>query len=66
MNISKSIRLALAEKHMNQADLAVKLGCKSPNVSIICSTGRTRTETLKRIADAFEMKVSSFIALGED
>lgn len=66
MNISKSIRLALAEKHMTQTDLAAKLKCGTPNVSQICSSGRVRSETLKRIADVFEMKVSEFVALGED
>lgn len=66
MDIGKSIRLAIAEKNITRAKLAEKLGCGRPNVTQMCTTGKVRSETLKRLADVFEMKVSEFIALGED
>lgn len=66
MDIGKSIRIALAEKNITRAVLASKLGCGRPNVTQMCSSGRVRSETLKRLAEVFEMSVSDFIKLGED
>jgi DNA-binding Xre family transcriptional regulator len=66
MDIGKSIRVALAQKNIRRSDLAGKLGCVRSNVTQMCTTGKVRSETLKRLAEIFEMSVSDFIKLGED
>lgn len=66
MNIGKSLKMALLKNDMEQADLADKVGIHQSNISKI-SCGKTiTTETLARLAGAFNMKVSEFVAIGED
>lgn len=66
MNIGKSLKIALLKHNMEQADLAEKIGIHQSNISRI-SCGKTiTTETLARLAGAFNMKVSEFLAIGED
>ena len=66
MNIGKSLKIALIQNNMEQADLADRMGIHQSNISKI-SRGKTiTTETLQRIAKAFNMKVSEFLAIGED
>lgn len=66
MNIGKSLKMALLKNDMEQSDLAEKIGIHQSNISKI-SCGKTiTTETLSRLAVAFDMKVSEFIAIGED
>lgn len=66
MNIGKSLKMSLLKNDMEQADLAAKVGIHQSNISKI-SCGKTiTTETLERIAKAFNMKVSEFVAIGED
>lgn len=58
--------MSLIKNNMEQADLASKIGIHQSNISKI-SCGKTiTTETLERLAAAFNMKVSEFIAVGED
>lgn len=66
MNIGKSLKMSLLKNDMEQSDLAGKMGIHQSHVSKI-SCGKTiTTETLERMAAAFNMKVSEFIAIGED
>jgi transcriptional regulator with XRE-family HTH domain len=66
MNIGKSLKISLLKINMEQSDLAEKIGIHQSHVSKI-SCGKTiTTETLERLAVAFNMKVSEFIAVGED
>lgn len=66
MNIGKSLKIALLKNNMDQDDLAAKIGIHQSNISKI-SCGKTiTTETLARVAAGFNMKVSEFIAEGED
>lgn len=66
MNIGKSLKIALLKHNMEQSDLAEKIGIHQSNISRI-SCGKTiTTETLGRLAAAFNMKVSEFLAIGED
>jgi ribosome-binding protein aMBF1 (putative translation factor) len=66
MDLGKSIRVAIETKNITRAVLAEKLGCGRPNVTKMIASGQFRTEMLNRLADALDMKVSEFVALGED
>ena len=66
MNISKSIRVALAMKEMNQKQLAERLGVHEPAVSQMVNRASITTGKLKQVADVLGMKVSELVALGED
>lgn len=66
MNVGKSIKVALAKKDMNQQDLAEKLRVSKPYVSQLAGKEHAGMGTVVLLADAFDMKVSEFIALGED
>ena len=66
MDIAKSIQAALVKCGMRQMDLADKLGIHKAGVSQIIGRNCVNTDTLARIADAFDMKASELIQLGED
>lgn len=66
MNIGKSIKVALAKKDMNQQDLAEKMKVSKPYVSQLAGREHAGMGTVVLLADAFDMKVSDFVALGED
>ncbi len=65
MDTGKAIRVALAQRGMKRDELATKLGVTSGRISVICSSASSSTVTLKRIADALDMRVSELAALGE-
>lgn len=66
-NIGKCIRIALAYKGWKQGDLAKKLRVQPAAISNL-ATNRTspNIDTVQNLAAAFDMKLSEFIALGED
>ena len=66
MNVGKSIKVALAKKDMNQQDLAAKLKVSKPYVSQLAGKEHAGMGTVVLLADAFDMKVSEFLSLGED
>lgn len=66
MNIGKSIKVALAKKDMNQQDLAEKMKVSKPYVSQLAGREHAGMGTVVLLAGAFDMKVSDFVALGED
>jgi len=66
MNIGKSIRVALAKKEMSQQDLAKKMEVSKPYVSQLAGRAHAGMGTVVLLADAFNMKVSEFLELGED
>jgi len=66
MNIGKSLKIALIQNNMEQADLAEKLGIHQSNISRFANCKTITTETLARLAKGVNMKVSDFIKLGED
>lgn len=66
MNIGKSLKIALLKVDQDQHGLAEKMGVHQSAISRIASGKTITTETLSRIAVAFNMKVSEFIKLGED
>jgi plasmid maintenance system antidote protein VapI len=56
----------MARKDMRRPDLAKLLGVTPPSVKAIIDRENTTTDTLRKLADIFEMSVSDFIKLGED
>lgn len=66
MNLSKSLRLVIAEKGIKHKDLAKALGTSSQQVSNWLKNGSIKQSSIIAIADYFEMPVSEFIAIGED
>ena len=66
MNISKSIRVALAMRELTQKQLAERLGMYESAVSQLVNRSSITTDKLKQVADALDMRVSELVALGED
>lgn len=66
MNVGKSIKVALAKKEMNQQDLAAKMNVSKPYVSQLAGKEHAGMGTVSLLAEAFGMKISEFLALGED
>jgi DNA-binding Xre family transcriptional regulator len=66
MNFRKSLKLALIQRDMTQKALAAQLGMRETSMSQLASQSSCTGATLQKIADAFGMKVSEFVALGED
>lgn len=66
MNLSKSLRLAIAEKGIRHKELADALGTSSQQVSNWLKSGSIKQSSIVAIADYFEMPVSEFVALGEE
>lgn len=66
MNLSKSLRVAIANEGIKHKDLAVKLGVSSQQVSNWLRTGAIKQTNIIDLCIAFNMPVSKFVALGED
>lgn len=66
MNVSKSIRVALAMRELTQKQLAERLGMYESAVSQLVNRSSITTDKLKQVADALDMRVSELVALGED
>lgn len=65
MNLRKSVKQACINADMKQKDLAEKLGMKPQQLNCTIARNSTSFAMLTRLAAAFDMKVSEFIALGE-
>ena len=65
MNLKKSVKQACINADMKQKDLAEKLGMKPQQLNCTIARNSTSFAMLARLAAAFDMKVSEFIALGE-
>ncbi len=66
MDLSKSLRLAIANKGVKHKDLAEQLGTTSQQVSNWIKSGAIKQSSLVSVSGAFNLTVSEFIALGED
>lgn len=66
MNFRRSLKLALAQRDMTQKALAKKLGIRETSMSQLAAQTSCTGATLQKISEAFDMKVSEFVALGED
>ena len=66
MNIGKSTRIAMAMRGMRSKDLAKVLGVTQSSMSVLLARETSTGGQIKNLAAAFDMKVSEFVALGED
>lgn len=66
MDLSKSLRVAIASKGIKHKDLAEKLGTTSQQVSNWIKSGAIKQTSLVSISDALGLSVSEFISLGEE
>jgi len=66
MNIGKSIRRALLDRGWSQKLMASKLGVSANTASTLSRSSSCGGEKLRQLADIFGMRVSEFVALGED
>jgi plasmid maintenance system antidote protein VapI len=66
MHVGRSVKVALAKQDKTQQWLADKLGVSRTRTSTIANAEDAGSPLLRRLAAAFSMKVSEFIALGED
>lgn len=66
MHVGKSIKIAMAKKQMRSAELAQALGVTASTVSVMSSRTTCTGQMLILLATFFGMKVSEFVALGED
>jgi len=66
-DVAKALRVALAMRNMKRQDLAAKI-CISVNHMSRLATGSVslQGELMNKVAAALDMKVSEFVALGED
>ena len=65
MDLSKSLRVAIAVKGVKHKDLAVQLGTSSQQVTNWIRTGCIKQSSLVSISKALGFSVSEFVALGE-
>ena len=66
MHLGKSLKMALAKKPMRNKTFAELMETSESNVSRWISTGSIKQGKLNRICEILDIKVSDFVALGED
>jgi transcriptional regulator with XRE-family HTH domain len=66
MNLGKSINIARAKHGLLVKELAERLGMSPTSLSQLTAQTSCTGATLQKLAKAFDMKVSEFVALGED
>ena len=65
MNIGKSVKILLAQREMNQTELAVEVGTSRAVMSYVCNHESCSPDMMKKLCDVFDMRASELIALGE-
>lgn len=66
MNVGKSIKVAMAMKGIKQNELARQLQVGDVYMSRLANSEHAGMGTVNKLAHTFGMKVSEFVALGED
>ena len=67
MNISKSMKIAMAHRELNQKMLAEKSGISQVTISKIAQNNtKPSLELINRLAESMDYKIGDFIKLGED
>lgn len=66
MNAGKSIKVAMAKRDITQKDLAERMGVSRQYVSQMIGSEQIGIGTINKLAETFGMKVSEFLALGEE
>jgi len=65
INVGRATKVALAQRNKSIIWLAQELNTSRQNVSVIANRAGAKSQTIDRLADAFELSASEFIALGE-
>ncbi len=66
MDLSKSLKVAIAMKGVKHKDLAEQLGTTSQQISNWLKSGAIKQSSLIPISKALDLSVSKFVALGEE
>lgn len=66
IDCGKSLRTAMAQSNMKSIDLASQLGITPQQVAVWRRSKSTNLNTVCKLATVFNMKVTEFLALGED
>jgi len=66
MNIGRSTKVALAQRDKKTAWLCEQLGVSRQQAHGITVRASASASTIERLAKAFNLKPSEFVALGED
>lgn len=66
MNLTRSIKVALAQRDHNATWLANELKMSRQQIGRIINTGKANAGTIDKIATALELSSSELIALGEE
>lgn len=66
MNACKSMKIAIVKRDWTQSRLSDVTGLSQAAISRLANNQNWNCASLQRMADAFDMKVSEFVALGED
>ena len=66
MNVGKSLKIALAMKGIKQSDLAATVGMTTVWISRLANSEKAGMGSVEMLAKALDMKVSEFLALGEE
>lgn len=66
MNVGKSIKHALVKRGINQTQLAAQMKCTQVWINRLANSRSASMATIESLSAAFNMKVSDFLALGED
>lgn len=66
-DVAKALRVALAMKNMKRFELAEKVGVSVNHMSRLATgTVPLQGELMNKVAAALDMRVSEFVALGEE
>ena len=65
MDLGKSINISMAIDGLNQQSLSDKTGIAQTSISQMIARGTCHTGTLDRLAEAFGIRTSEFVARGE-
>jgi len=65
MDLSKSLKVAIAMKGVKHKDLAKDIGTTSQQISNWIKSGAIKQSSLVVVANSLGLSVSEFIALGE-
>lgn len=66
MHLGISLKMALAKRPMRNKTLSELMEVSEPNISRWIKTGSIKMNDVKRICEILDIKVSEFIALGEE
>lgn len=66
MNIGKSVRVAMAKRDIKPKELAERMSASRQYIGQLMKAEAVGVGTLSKLCEVFGMKVSEFVALGEE